>query len=60
MEAVKESVHIFDVFDNDEIGDESDPLFDGSRKQHEVALEDSQDELSPIPNQIYGSESLKA
>jgi hypothetical protein len=64
MEAVKELVHISDVFDyeegNDEIGDESDPLFDGSLKQQEVALEDGQDELSSIPTRIYGSESLKS
>jgi hypothetical protein len=57
-------IHITDVFDweenNDEIGDESDPLFDGSLKQQEVALEDGKEELSPIPTQIYGSESLKA
>jgi hypothetical protein len=64
MEAIKGLIHITDVFDyeedNDEIGDESDPLFDGSLKQQEVALEDGQEELSPIPTQIYGSESLKA
>jgi hypothetical protein len=64
MEAIKELIHITDVFDweedNDEIGDESDPLFDGSLKQQEVALEDGQEELSTIPTQIYGSDSLKA
>ena len=41
---VKDLIHITDIFDfeedNDEIGDDNDPLFDGTLKSQEVALED--------------------
>jgi hypothetical protein len=62
MEAVKELIHMSEIFDykEDKIRDESDPLFDGSLKQQEVALVDSQEEFSPISTQVYKSESLKA
>jgi hypothetical protein len=67
MKSVEELIHITDIFDyeedNDELGDDNDPLFNGSLKPQEVALEEGRarqsDELSPIPTQIHGTDTMK-
>ena len=49
---VRDLIHISDIFDfeedNDEIGDDNDPLFDGTLKSQEVALEDLNPNIGEI------------
>jgi hypothetical protein len=64
-ESVKELIHISDIFDfeedNDEIGDDNDPLFDGTLKPQEVALNDLDpkigeiDQIKDILNNVKGN-----
>jgi hypothetical protein len=64
-ESVKELLHISDIFDfeedNDKIGDNNDPLFDGTLKPQEVALNDLDpikgeiDQMKEIHNNIQGN-----
>jgi hypothetical protein len=67
-EDVNKLIHISEVFDfeedNDEIGDIDDPLFNGSLKEQEVALDVDEggrgvDVPSVTPTQIYGSDSMR-
>jgi hypothetical protein len=64
IKSIEELIHITDIFDyeedNDELGDDNDPLFNESLKPQEVVLQGGWhkiDVLSSIPT--HGTETMK-